>query len=127
MAERGHRYEDVMAAINARRPDFNAYIEPQKEFANVVIQVLPTQLIKEDKERGYCGYACSSRRVRGLEPVYLFDEGQQFIGRPVEPPAPTQVCKCSTAQMSTTVATSPSQSGWSVRQAGGELHRDPPQ
>jgi len=38
MAERGHRYEDVMAAINARRPDFNAYIEPQKEFANVVIR-----------------------------------------------------------------------------------------
>jgi len=39
MAERGHRYEDVMAAINARRPDFNAYIEPQKEFANVVIRI----------------------------------------------------------------------------------------
>jgi len=40
MEERGHRYEDVMAAINPRRPDFNAYIEPQKEFADVVIQVL---------------------------------------------------------------------------------------
>jgi len=32
--ERGHRYEDVMAAINSRRPDFNAYIEPQREFAS---------------------------------------------------------------------------------------------
>lgn len=51
MAERGHRYEDVVAAINSRKPDFDAYIEPQREFADVVIQVLPTNLIKEDKER----------------------------------------------------------------------------
>ncbi|WP_316318909.1 hypothetical protein, partial [Clavibacter michiganensis] len=51
MAERGHRYEDVLEAINSRRPDFTAYIEPQKKHADVVIQVLPTQLLKEDKEQ----------------------------------------------------------------------------
>jgi phosphoribulokinase len=49
MAERGHTYDDVIAAINARRPDFSAYIEPQRGFADVVIQVLPTQLV-EDKQ-----------------------------------------------------------------------------
>jgi phosphoribulokinase (EC 2.7.1.19) len=38
MAERGHRYEDVLFAINARKPDFTAYIDPQKQYADVVIQ-----------------------------------------------------------------------------------------
>ena len=76
MAERGHRYEDVLAAINARRPDFTAYIEPQKEFADVTIQVLPTKLIPEDKERKVLRVRLIQRdSVEGLEPVYLFDEG----------------------------------------------------
>jgi phosphoribulokinase len=51
MAERGHTYEDVLAAINSRRPDFQAYIDPQKQYADAVIQVLPTKLIPDDKER----------------------------------------------------------------------------
>jgi phosphoribulokinase len=76
MAERGHRYEDVIAAINARRPDFSAYIEPQREFADIVIQVLPTQLIPDDKERKVLRVRLIQRfGVEGLEPVYLFDEG----------------------------------------------------
>lgn len=76
MAERGHRYEDVIAAINARRPDFSAYIEPQREFADMVIQVLPTQLIPDDKERKVLRVRLVQRfGVEGLAPVYLFDEG----------------------------------------------------
>jgi phosphoribulokinase len=76
MAERGHRYEDVMASINARRPDFNAYIEPQKEYADVVIQVLPTKLVKEDKESKYLRVRLIQKEgVEGFESVYLFDEG----------------------------------------------------
>jgi phosphoribulokinase len=76
MAERGHRYEDVIAAINSRRPDFEAYIDPQKEFADVVIQILPTRLIKDDKERRVLRVRLIQRDgVEGLEPVYLFDEG----------------------------------------------------
>lgn len=76
MAERGHRYEDVIAAINSRRPDFSAYIEPQREFADVVLQVLPTQLIKDDKE----GKVLRVRMLQkfganNFEPAYLFDEG----------------------------------------------------
>ncbi|MEO1183593.1 MAG: phosphoribulokinase, partial [Cyanobacteria bacterium J06636_27] len=39
MAERGHTYEDVLAAINSRKPDFQNYIEPQREFADVVLKV----------------------------------------------------------------------------------------
>ncbi len=76
MAERGHRYEDVMASINARRPDFNAYIEPQKEYADVVIQVLPTKLVKEDKESKYLRVRLIQKEgIEDFESVYLFDEG----------------------------------------------------
>ena len=76
MSERGHTYEDVIAAINARRPDFDAYIDPQKEFADVVIQVLPTRLIKDDKERKVLRVQMIQRDgVEGFTPAYLFDEG----------------------------------------------------
>ncbi|MEW5856698.1 MAG: phosphoribulokinase [Cyanobacteriota bacterium] len=83
MAERGHRYEDVLAAINARRPDFTAYIEPQKEHADVVIQVLPTQLVKEDKIGKILRVRLLQRdNVEGFEPAYLFDEGSTIDWRP---------------------------------------------
>lgn len=76
MAERGHRYEDVLFAINARRPDFMAYIDPQKAHADVVIQVLPTQLIPDDKDRKILRVRMIQRYgVAGRDPVYLFDEG----------------------------------------------------
>lgn len=76
MAERGHSYEDVLFAINARKPDFQAYIDPQKEYADVVIQVLPTQLIKEDKERKVLRVQMIQRNgIQNFEPAYLFDEG----------------------------------------------------
>jgi phosphoribulokinase len=76
MAERGHTYEDVLAAIASRRPDFDAYIDPQKGHADVVIRVLPTQLIKDDTERKVLRVQMIQRdEVEGFEPVYLFDEG----------------------------------------------------
>lgn len=83
MAERGHRYEDVMQAINSRRPDFEAYIEPQREFADVVLQVLPTNLIKDDKERKVLRVRMLQREEKqGFEPVYLFDEGSTIHWTP---------------------------------------------
>lgn len=83
MAERGHRYEDVLAAINARRPDFSAYIEPQKAYADVVIRVLPTQLIPEDKERKVLRVQMIQRyALDGMDPVYLFDEGSTIHWTP---------------------------------------------
>ncbi len=76
MAERGHTYEDVLASINARRPDFEAYIDIQKQYADVVIQVLPTRLIPDDKERKVLRVRLIQRDgIEGFEPVYLFDEG----------------------------------------------------
>lgn len=76
MSERGHRYEDVLASINARRPDFEAYVDVQKQYADAVIQVLPTRLIPDDKERKVLRVRLIQREdVEGFEPVYLFDEG----------------------------------------------------
>jgi phosphoribulokinase len=76
MSERGHTYEDVLASINARRPDFEAFIDPQKQHADVVIQILPTQLIKDDKEKKVLRVRLIQKEgVDGFEPVYLFDEG----------------------------------------------------
>ncbi len=83
MAERGHRYEDVLAAINARRPDFMAYIDPQKKHADVVLQVLPTQLIKDDKERKVLRVQMIQREdIEGFVPAYLFDEGSTIHWTP---------------------------------------------
>lgn len=82
MAERGHTYEDVLASINARKPDFKGYIEPQREFANIVIQVLPTQLI-EDKEGKYLRVRLIQKEgVEHFQPVFLFDEGSTIDWRP---------------------------------------------
>jgi phosphoribulokinase len=83
MAERGHTYEDVLASINARRPDFDAYIDPQKKHADVVIQILPTNLIKDDKERKVLRVRMVQREgIEGFEPVYLFDEGSTIHWTP---------------------------------------------
>jgi phosphoribulokinase len=78
MAERGHTYEDVLASINARRPDFDAYIDPQKQYADVVIQILPTKLLppEQDKDKKILRVRLIQKdNVAGFEPVYLFDEG----------------------------------------------------
>ena len=83
MAERGHKYEDVLAAINSRKPDFQNYIEPQREFADVVLQVLPTNLIKDDKERKVLRVRMLQREGKeGFDPVYLFDEGSTIQWTP---------------------------------------------
>jgi phosphoribulokinase len=76
MAERGHRYEDVLASINARRPDFEAYIDVQKQYADVVIQILPTKLLPASDEHKILRVRLLQKEgVAGFDPVYLFDEG----------------------------------------------------
>lgn len=82
MAERGHTYEDVLASINARKPDFSAYIEPQKQHADVVIQVLPTQLIEDHQSKLLRVRLVQKEGVPLFEPAYLFDEGSTIDWRP---------------------------------------------
>ena len=39
MKERGHSLESIKASIAARKHDFDAYIDPQKKHADIIIQV----------------------------------------------------------------------------------------
>ena len=83
MAERGHTYDDVLMAINARKPDFEAYVDVQKQYADVVIQILPTELIPDDKENKILRVRLIQREdVDGFEPVYLFDQGSTIDWTP---------------------------------------------
>merc|ERR1712094_156076 len=47
IAERGATMEEVQAAIDGRKPDFAAYVEPQKAKADIVVQVLLSDLIDD--------------------------------------------------------------------------------
>ena len=40
IAERGATMEEVQKAIDGRKPDFAAYVEPQKAKADIIVQVL---------------------------------------------------------------------------------------
>lgn len=82
MAERGHTYEDVLASINARKPDFSAYIEPQRQYADVVIQILATQLVADKESKLLRVRLVQREGMPNLEPVYLFDEGSTIEWRP---------------------------------------------
>ncbi|WKA06223.1 hypothetical protein VitviT2T_024136 [Vitis vinifera] len=77
MAERGHSLESVRASIKARKSDFDAYIEPQKQYASVVMEVLPTQLIPDDTERKVLRVRLIMKEsgVKNFQPIYIFDEG----------------------------------------------------
>jgi phosphoribulokinase len=77
MEERGHSLESILASIEARKPDFAAYVAPQRQYADMIISVLPTALNPHDTTT--LRVQCLQRR-RNLEfsPVYLFDEGSQI-------------------------------------------------
>jgi phosphoribulokinase len=76
MAERGHSLASIRASIAARKPDFDAYIDPQKQHADVVIQVLPTQLIPGDNEGKILRVRLIQKEGSKLfDPSFLFDEG----------------------------------------------------
>jgi len=74
MEERGHTLESVIASIEARKPDFDAYIAPQKEFADLIIEVLPTDLDPEDKKT--LKVRCIQKEgVADFNPCFIFDQG----------------------------------------------------
>merc|ERR1711966_432341 len=77
MEERGHSLE----SIEARKPDFDAYIAPQKQFADMVVDVLPTALDEEDKKTLRVRLI-QKTGIEGFDPVYLMDEGSTIKWTP---------------------------------------------
>ena len=43
-AERGHSVESIKQSIESRKPDFDAYIDPQKKHADIILQVCSLSL-----------------------------------------------------------------------------------
>jgi len=81
MEERGHSLESILASIEARKPDFDAYIDPQKKLADMIIEVLPTDLDPEDKKT--LKVNCIQKEgVTDFIPTYLFDEGSKIEWTP---------------------------------------------
>jgi len=78
MEERGHSLESILASIEARKPDFDAYIAPQKENADLIIEVLPTDLDPEDKKTLKVR-AIQKMGVSDFNPSYIFDNLQELV------------------------------------------------
>lgn len=76
MAERGHSLENILASIDSRKPDFQAFVDPQKRDCDVVMEILPTQLIPDDEERKVLRVRLlQDENSKHFDPVYLYDEG----------------------------------------------------
>merc|ERR1719258_233307 len=74
IAERGATMEDVQAAIDGRKPDFAAYVEPQKQKADIIVQVLLSDLI-DDPTGKYLKVKLIQKKALKVPPAYFFDEG----------------------------------------------------
>eukprot|EP00747_Dinoflagellata_sp_TGD_P153136 gnl/TRDRNA2_/TRDRNA2_177365_c0_seq5.p1 gnl/TRDRNA2_/TRDRNA2_177365_c0~~gnl/TRDRNA2_/TRDRNA2_177365_c0_seq5.p1 ORF type:complete len:491 (+),score=120.51 gnl/TRDRNA2_/TRDRNA2_177365_c0_seq5:70-1542(+) len=75
MEERGHSLESIKASIDARKPDFDAYVAPQRADADLVIQVLPTDLVKDDTGKILKVKFIQAADNENYEASYIFDEG----------------------------------------------------
>jgi len=81
IAERGATMEDVQKAIDARKPDFAAFVEPQKSKADIVVQVLLSDLI-EDPTGKFLKVKLIQRKDAAVKPAYFFDEGSKIEWTP---------------------------------------------
>jgi phosphoribulokinase len=81
IAERGATMEEVQAAIDARKPDFAAYVEPQKAKADIVVQVLLSDLI-DDPTGKFLKVKLIQKKTMPVKPAYFFDEGSSIEWTP---------------------------------------------
>jgi len=82
MAERGATMEDVQAAIDARKPDFAAYVEPQKAKADIIIQVLMSDLVDDPTGKFLKVKYIQKKSVTSCEAPFLFDKGSMISWTP---------------------------------------------
>merc|ERR1719230_739195 len=82
MQERGHSLESIKASIEARKPDFDAFVAPQRADADLVIQVLPTELTKDDTGKILKVKFIQAVDKDNFAPSYLFDEGSTITWVP---------------------------------------------
>merc|ERR1712127_730910 len=82
IAERGATMEEVQAAIDSRKPDFAAYVEPQKAKADIIVQVLLSDLIDDPTGKFLKVKLIQKKAFKTVSPAYFFDEGSQIEWTP---------------------------------------------
>lgn len=76
MAERGHSLDNILASIESRKPDFSKFVDPQKRDCDVVMEILPTNLIPDDDEKKVLRVRLlQAENSPNFDPVFLYDEG----------------------------------------------------
>merc|ERR1719453_741053 len=75
IAERGATMEEVQAAIDGRKPDFAAFVEPQKAKADMIVQVLFSDLTDDVSGKFLKVKLITKKAFETVNPAYLFDEG----------------------------------------------------
>jgi phosphoribulokinase len=81
IAERGATMEEVQSQINARKPDFAAFVEPQKQEADIIVQVLLSDLI-DDPTGKFLKVKLIQKKGLTVEPAYFFDAGSTIEWTP---------------------------------------------
>merc|ERR1711988_470878 len=82
IAERGATMEEVQAAIDARKPDFAAYVEPQKSQADIIIQVLMSDITDDDSGKFLKVKYIQKKSCTVCESPFLFDKGSKVEWTP---------------------------------------------
>merc|ERR1719486_1447289 len=82
IAERGATMEEVQAAIDSRKPDFAAYVEPQKSKADIVIQVLMSDVVPDGSGKFLKVKFIQKKDCAVLDSAYLMDEGSTISWTP---------------------------------------------
>jgi len=82
IAERGASMEDVQKAIDARKPDFSAYVEPQKAKADIVVQVLFSDLIDDPTGKFLKVKLITKNSISSVQPPFMMDEGADITWKP---------------------------------------------
>merc|ERR1711988_771738 len=82
IAERGATMEEVQKAIDDRKPDFAAYVEPQKSKADIIIQVLFSDLIDDPTGKFLKVKLITKNSIGNITPPFLMDEGADVTWKP---------------------------------------------
>merc|ERR1719191_695370 len=82
IAERGATMEEVQKAIDGRKPDFKAYVEPQKEKADIIIQVLMSDVVPDGSGKYLKVKFIQRKDCELLDSAYLMDEGSTIAWTP---------------------------------------------
>lgn len=82
MQERGHSLESIKASIEGRKPDFDAFVAPQRANADIVIEVLPTQLVNDAEGKFLRVRFIQKAGLDLIKAPFLFDEGSTIEWTP---------------------------------------------